>query len=436
MSVVYKTIAEVRFLHEYYLTDSDGSSFFSISDPVRQQEFLRRRFEKEIPTVNELLDFVLPQSGGEYISSPFIRVVPSYGGFRVLTAVKEKNNADETISYLPRHTLPASIGIFLKAKNESIDVVTNLRLRTSISARSFFANYDLTAQKNFPSLCNGVPEHQPGSIYEQGQLASFGTTEVRQFFRNKSGHQWHTIQNGRDFASESDRLLVPLKFTYRFNDNTIIAANFILKSTNGTVIKTISVSGNQPIREAVLDFSASTVSTVPGVVASSQLIYKLEVEGNNSFSHTLPLIFLGQASEYRDCWGFVHLGTVTGNQDYSLLDNDGFLKTKKDTRGNIINTPVFDIRLKSRFTYWRYVNSRRRNLSRIDELEKILEEDGGRLVSLSPKELTYLPGMFRKESSSEFILLPNPEQNAILRNENDRLYSDITVHESPLFPVI
>ncbi|HEV7780153.1 MAG TPA: hypothetical protein VGO58_02750 [Chitinophagaceae bacterium] len=436
MPVIYKTLAEVRLLHEYYLMDSDGSSFFDSTDPVLQQEFLLKRFEKDIPSINEHLDYVLPASGSLHRPSPFVIVIPSYTGFRILTPVIEKKNTDGTIVYTPRHTLPNSISIRMNAKTPGLNGITNLRMQRNISSALYFSNYDLATEKSFPFLSAGPGPHVPGSAYEQGELAAFGTNDIRQFFMTDLGFQWRSV-TGNGFVSENDRMLLPLKFTYHFNTDNITTARFHLKSSNGSPVKTVEFSSTTPAKNCMVDFSSAPVKTTDSQGIPAELVYLLEVEANDGYSQSHRLIFLEDSVDFGDTWGMMNLQLTATNSDFSILDNEGYLKTRKNAGGYTVGTPVFDIRLKSKFTYWRYTNNRRRKLGVSGLTRDFLDDTdrAGRLVSKSPKELTYLPGLFKKPAGNDFQHLPNPVRNGMFLNENGRIYSDIIVPESSLFPV-
>lgn len=425
MPVIYKPIVEVQLLHEYYLTDGNGQSIFDLTQPAAREEFLRKRLEKEIPSITNDLDIELMPG----YNDPRLKVAKTYAGFRLFAEVNQIQQPDGSKWYLPKY-LPPLVPVMLINKTGEIDIFTHSRLSNYLRANYYFTNHDVPGPKIFPLLTENIPLHTPGTAYEQGDLASFGPGDIRRFYVNDSGDQWDNV-TGAGFISPFDRILVPQRFEYTFNaTESILDATFVLKAQDGTTVSTIDISDTKPITKAWLDFTGLQPLTVPDAIS----IYTLEVSTDTSFSQKHRLVFMDPQIPQQDLWGLVHLGATTNSTDYSLLDSNGFLKTKKDPSGTIVSMPVLQINMKSRITYWRYVHNQRKKLAINAITDPHLVEVEGKLVTKMPKELTYLPGLFKKPDNS-FQPLPNPPGDNMIGRENNRLYSDIVVTESTLFPL-
>ena len=83
MSIVYKILCEVKLMHEYYLTGSNGETIF---DEALQQDrilFLQEQFINDIRSVNQDIEFVVPEMLQEMYKNYHLRIVPSYSGFKL-----------------------------------------------------------------------------------------------------------------------------------------------------------------------------------------------------------------------------------------------------------------------------------------------------------------------------------------------------------------
>ena len=61
MPTVYKTLFEIKLLHEYYLTREDGTVVFSESNQVDRLAFLEEEFSKDKPSISDDVSFEFPK---------------------------------------------------------------------------------------------------------------------------------------------------------------------------------------------------------------------------------------------------------------------------------------------------------------------------------------------------------------------------------------
>lgn len=437
MAFCYKPLFEVKVFHEYYLTDPDGKNVFDFALQQDRIDFLFERFADGRTNINEELVWTVPLSVAKIFKDYRLRLIPSYAGCMVVMEVIPQLLADGTMTYTPRVPLPdnAVLPLLLKKKNHQVDEYTNGRMDRALNSSFYFSNAEFSGAKVFPFLSNTIPVFDPAVAYEQGEFVTHGINLTRAFYRDSADNiQWLTL-NGTGYASENDRLLVPLRFYYSFRPtDTVTTADLVLKDSNGDVVAEYHFDEAEPLRKIFISVQADQVSAVPEKPASPELVYTLEVSGSNGYTNTLKLVFYNGEERTSGIWAMVHLNVRSTNNNFDLLDGGGLLKTRRKPDGtyNPLH-PVFEIGIRSRFTFWRYINDQSKNfLNNLhpDQLQLL----GGKLVTTTPRPLSFTPVFFKKPDNSPYYL-PNPKPHEPTRSEGSKLYSDVYVSKSTdLFP--
>ena len=135
-----------------------------------------------------------------------------------------------------------------------------------------------------------------------------------------------------------------------------------------------------------------------------------------------------------DNWATIHIKPRVTNAAFNLLDDQGYLITRKPPVGNINDPPLFEIRMTSRLTYWRYINNNQQKFDENNYPDELLNYQDGLLISKNPRNSTYSVTYYKKPDNS-FYFLPNPEDYALIRRENKQLFTEILLPSSKLFPV-
>ncbi len=258
MSLIYKTLFEVKLIHEYFFTDINGDTIFAQANQSDRLNLLLNEYSGDRQSINEDLLFEFPKDLLPVYKNYEIKLLPTYSGFKIAIRVNQKFLSDNTLVYEPLHTLPTDfdINILISKKNNLIESYTNLALSRPLQSVYFFTNETALSPKTFPFLTSDISTFDSSRIYQQGELASFGINDIREFYKDDIGNQWFSVA-GNSFANENDQLLAPLKFYYSFDANsTITDAQFVLKDKNGNDLKTITVHNNDFIQKALLDFSS------------------------------------------------------------------------------------------------------------------------------------------------------------------------------------
>ncbi len=238
MPLIYKILCDVKWLHEYYLTGSSGETIFDIPLQSDRIQFLFEQFQKDSPTVNSNLDFLVADSLTTQFSNYHLRVIPSYSGFKLAVQCSKKKLADGTTVYTPLADIPVSEPLMVMVKErDSIRTFSNLSLSMPFRSAWYFSNDDFPGAKTFPFLSGTVPDFDPAVTYAQGDIVLFGGNDAAMFLNNGALDPWLHLQ-GIHYITNRDRMVVPLSFVYHFTaaDN-VTDASFSLKDSTNTEVK-------------------------------------------------------------------------------------------------------------------------------------------------------------------------------------------------------
>jgi len=431
MDICYKTLFEVRVLHEYYLTASNGKNIFDRALADERTDFLRDLFISDARNINQDLEFVVPEAVLQNNKSVLL---PTYAGFKVCIEVLPKKTSGVT-TYWPKEGLTddTTFPVLLLKRNSNVETYSNGRLITPTRSAFYFSNEEYAGRKDFPFLSNRVPDLNTNANYEQGELARYDLNDVRAFYRDGDDlEQWLKV-SGDSGVNESDRVLVPPRFSYAVRpEDDITQLAFTLRAPDNAVVAQ-SYFAHVAGGGVTLSFREQDIRTVLQTAPAENATYTLEVTGDGAFARTHRLVFFS-GPEFSRAWGLVHIKVKSANADFSLLNNDGSLRTQRQADGTFDPShPVFEIPIRSRRTYWRYIYDNRQPIQ-TNQHGDYLDLRDGKLVSKTPRAMSYAPVFFLKPDNTLYYL-PNPKPNETFRLENGKLFSDIYVGRSvDLFP--
>jgi len=438
MAVIYKTLFEVKLMHEYFLTRRDGTVIFQETAQPQRLTFLEQEFEDGRMSINQDIYYEFPEELKSSYEGLYLKLIPSYSGCRVVVRVTDERLADLSTVYRPFAPLPDDLSIFIsvRKKNNNIYSYTNERIKRSCPAIYFFSTQDAITLRTFPYLTNAIPAEGDTSDYEQGELALSSGNTIREFFRDAGADQWNNV-TGSGFINESDRLILPTKFQYSFGNNvSLTEAEFVLKDHTGVESDRILVTNSSGIGpKYFLDFSKK-ITTVPLSLAfiPSQFIHTLEVTGNNGYQAKHSILFSNELSA-TDSWAAICVSTRSVNDAFNLFAPDGFLIRRRDPIGTWTPAPVFEIPVKSRFAYWRFINDRGREMIISASLTDYVNKEGNVLVTKRPRSIARHWFLLQKESPVGTVYVPNPLSYEAKIDRDRRLLFDILVPQSVLFPL-
>lgn len=438
MALIYKTLFEVKILHEFYMTNADGTTVFDLPTQQQRLTFLLDRYATDQENIHNDLHFHVPEAFNEVFGNYRLRLLSAYSGFRVVVEVKQTIAPDGTRSYIPKFPLPASLSIpvMIKRKSNRVDLYSFRKANRNFNAVSYFTNEHVGGIRSYPFLCNPVAAFNAATSYEQGELASFGANDLRRFYRDDADVvQWNPV-SGSGYTTPGDEVVVPFSFYYSFDvSDNVFNCDFIVTDKDGNTMETLTFSGTEPLAKIQLRWNPALYRTVPASTASVNNLYTLTVTGNNGYTRTFSLIFFTDAVELHNCWGFIHLNMHVTNNTLDLLDGTQQLITHRKADGTFDPLhPVFEIHQRSRFPFWRYINDR--NFALQNGLHPdFLLSDAGILTTKLPRSLSYRSTLFKKPDNTLYYL-PNPEPFDVLQEQGGKLFSNIYVSESQdLFPL-
>jgi hypothetical protein len=437
MALIYKILFEVKLMHEFYVTSDNGDVVFALNNQADRMSFLLEQFKQDRPVINNAVEFSFPKELQIKYDSYNLKLLSSYSGCKVATRVNQSILSDGTLVYKPMVPLPEDFNIYIEIikKSSFIDSVTH-SVNERVPSMYIFSNENVAGNKTFPFLSNNIPVFDAGELYQQGDLVFFGPNDIKQYYKNGAGDQWQSVA-GTAFANKNDRLLVPAKFYYSFSNlNNITDATFVLKDKNGNAIKTVNAHDADFIQKVLLDFSDVQESVLmPEVFDYTDIIFSLEVSGNNGYSKSHQIIFSNSFYK-RESWGLINIKTKVTNSAFNLIASDGFLIKRKDVLGNWTPAPIFEIFIKSKFPYWRFSNDKGEELKVASQLADYLFKEDKVLFSKRPRSISGSYFLLNKEGTTDTIYVPNPMNYDLKKDDKQRLYCDIKVPESELFPVV
>lgn len=440
MTTIYKTLFEIKLLHEFYLTDSKGESVFDFANQPDRLNFLQKKFELNRVAIDEDLLYQIPDVAKGKADNYRLRLIQTYSGFKVMIEVDAKKLGDGTLVFTPKIKLPENLNILIALirKNRNFENVTSLPLKKDIAGVFYFTNDHFIHSRTFPFLTSAIPSFDAAATYEQGELASFGVNDIRQFYNDGTLNPWYPVKGG-SFATKTDLLLCPPVFIYNFDASaTIFKADFKLKDSTGTVIRTLSFNSNAALSKVNLNFNPTLRETTPLIAlpdndTSDKSIYTLDITLNDTITRTHSVLFWDSDHQFNDFWGVLNIRNQSSIPEFRLLDSTGYLKTKKLSSGKWEPAPVFEIGMKSRLLFWRYKNDKLRKLLVSTETTDFADVLNNDLVVKQPRSISYIPSMF-KAADNTYHHLPNPDYYDTISSENGKLFLDIAVSESKMFP--
>lgn len=424
MSLVYKTLFEVKLMHEYFLTRKDGNSIFEKPTQQERLDFLAEEYTSENESINSDLSFDFPDSLKEQYKGLFLKIIPTYSGFRVAARVQPKVLPDQSLVYSPYVALPADLVILIvfSRKNNAIDSYTNTSLSNAVPGTYFFSN---AGQHIFPFLANDIPAFDPTLQYEQGEL-TMGPGGIQQFSNDGSNDPWDPVA-GAGFVNESDKILLPGAFRYQFPDITgMTEAVFKLKDTNSNTVSTITETNAGGLKKYLpLNFNS---------YSGTGSIHTLEVNANNGYSR-IHRLYLDNELTRSNPWAVLEIQNDIANTAFNFLATDGNLVLRRDNLGQLTPAPVFEIPIKSRYVFWRFINYRESEINISADLNGYVNKENNFLITKRPVPLTKSYFLLRKEGTNDTVYVPNPETNEIKIESGKRICLNVRVPDSELFPV-
>lgn len=407
-TIYYKKLFEVRILHEYYLMNHHHQEFFALNELQRNAILQQRLLNKQYDIWKDVT--IAPaEESKRLFQGHHIRFIQQPTGFFIGIRVKPAGN--QFIPYIP---LDESIHFTftIDIKNPYFRNITNDGLSNTIPGIYYFDNANAEGNKTFPALSTPVAAYQPDRQYAMGALAVIGgeLMEALESTHTPDPSRWKKL-NASGLVHEGEKILLPKQFLYRFDrKKNVTTVEFILKTSDGADVKQISFTQPERLEQIPLNFLAADADAtdIPNG------FYTLEVTGDDNFQEQRK-VYLNDVVYNSRYLGVIDIGQ--NNTDFKLWEADGSLQSP---------APIFEIRLKSRSTYWRYLSGEGKKFKVTTKTSPYLTAVQGALLCKAPLPFSFTPIEFHNNDPAiESVFLPNPSDITFRPEEDGRVYANI-----------
>lgn len=432
-SILFKRLFEVQVLHDYYLTATDGTSFYE-KNKSEKHDTLVKKLSGNVYDVRDLFVVQPTASTNRKLGEYKLKMAMTAMGFIVGAEVTVEKQAGETV-YKPIRVFGEDLvlSFSIRPSISFFGSMTNLSLRPPLPARYYFTNkdkdeFDEGMIPNYTSLpLSKIPfSHQAGMLHEMGAIVDFAGT-IREAIQETDGtnaSHWETISDKR-VVTNADLVLLPHKFSVPIKKEAAITqANFVLEDTAAAVIKTIARSGATVLEDVLLDFTrVDDTDVTSDVIPDGHYTLKVKLGGGPEIAYP---VYLNDPLYNKDYLGAIEIRADELNSPFSLLDAGGFLKTRINALNEKIPHPVFEVRFKNRKTYWRYNQENDFSAAEVAATAAHLQHQPPKLVSIKPKPLTATLVPFVNGVS---LMLPHPKVPSV-KVQGDKIFSEIYINQS------
>ncbi|MDJ0646097.1 MAG: hypothetical protein QNJ57_08975 [Flavobacteriaceae bacterium] len=436
--ILYKRLFEVNVLHDYYLISSDGGSFFE-KPHAEKESLLKSMHYHEMYQVADFLEIEPSEIAKQRFAEYKLIFRKTALGFVVGAEVIPELHLGAQV-YKPRFELPDTLSLTFTIRTLATNFLsmTNIGLRPALPANYYFTNKDKKVfnetgpnHKSLP-ISATAEKRQAGMFYEMGTLLKFGNG-LREALELTNANTndlnfWENLKDRR-YVTNADRILLPPIFSYPVKkEQNITQLKAVLEDTSSNVIKTITKNSATALQKVSLNFEMVD-ETIDDPVKIPEGIYTLKIQenGNPELSYT---VYLNDSLYAKNHLGVIDIRMDETDSPFSLLDADGYLKTRTNAAGKKITHPVYEIRFKNRRTYWRYQQETDFQAGDITaDLNPYLvfEPATRKIISKSPKGLTRTLVPFKSGANEK--ILPYPKTPS-LRVDGKRIFSEIYINKS------
>ena len=435
MSVIYKILCDIRFLHEYYLTEGKGDNVFAFATQSQRMDFLQKQFLKGVPSISQDIEFVFPGMLQPVYAGYHLKLVRTYSGCKLAVGCRKKIIGGSTV-FEPLVQIPNNLEIFIAiVPRTSLNQFSQGSLSTPVRGKWYYSNDNTTAARVFPFLSAPVAPRNNALQYEQGDIADVGAGSISMFLNNGAVDPWKPLA-GIGYSSSADRLLLPYRFIYNFSAaNPVTDADFVLKESNGNEIRRFTKTSTTPFKSVNLDFTPTapaSLRTIPNDSVLAESVYTLEVNASNGYQQQHRILFVDPLLAAESFEGLINIQPMVANPDFQLLTPAGNLPLT-DGVGNP-RIPLFEIWLKSKAVFLQYRNNAQKKLKLSPETTGLLKDVNGVLISENPVNLSYQPVSYQKQNLT-YQLLPNPSADDPVRITDGKILAELMVPVSKIFPL-
>jgi hypothetical protein len=213
VTIEYKILFEVRFLHDYYLTDRLGNSFFSLGEG-EQSAMLEEKLRKERYDIHEAIHLLMSRRDQEFLRNHRMKMVKTPLGFFIGVQVNAEKSGGGKFIYQP-YIFPkqdAAIRIGLGINNQLFSNLTNLPISIEEDHLFYFTN---TGKKDKNLLSQPIAKLKKDQDYLMGDLSMRGNHVYKAIEKNSGETKfWQRIE-GNGFVHQGDLFPIRQESWYR-----------------------------------------------------------------------------------------------------------------------------------------------------------------------------------------------------------------------------
>jgi len=425
-NLIYKPLIELRFLHDYFLMQ-DETSFFSLNATQRNQRLVELAQRSQLPKSQELTVEPIGLSR-DLMRNYGLKLRSTLLGAIIYQQVVQEKSADATRRFLPKFGRPEKEELTLSLINQNpyFDNFTSTRFQKMTPAIYYFTNRLAGENKVSPTLSSPIAPFSVATKYEIGELADF-TGSIRQASTSTSSpdpNLWKSLPSD-GYVNESDRILLPSRFFYRIPNAVIIDhIDLTLQNAAGDLIKNITYTGISSNREIEIDLRKDEQSNP---VLNGSYFLTMSTGQGQIFAHK---IIINNTLYDRSRFGVCAIDFNEEHPDYRLYDENGYLITRIRPDSSRVNHRIFELRMLSRLSYWRYkaetsfsqtiINQTSGHLQVFDSTKKIL-------VSRRPRSMSRNYSGYALPAPRKTY--PNPSPTPLRLESDGKIYSDIFIND-------
>ncbi len=213
VTIEYKILFEVRLLHDYYLADRAGNSFFSLEENAKNA-LLEKKLKKEKYDIYTDFELLLSQNDQVFFRNHKMKLVKTKLGFFVGIEVDSEKSGGGKQIYRPRISIreDAKLNIGLGLKNPQFQNITNLPLTSNEDSMLHFTN---TGKKTKNILSTPIAIIKNGQNYKMGDLGKKGNFIFKAIADNNGESQFWLRISGNGYVHQADLFLIRQEAWFR-----------------------------------------------------------------------------------------------------------------------------------------------------------------------------------------------------------------------------
>ncbi|HLT06670.1 MAG TPA: hypothetical protein VK014_04035 [Cyclobacteriaceae bacterium] len=206
VTIEYKILFEVRLLHDYYLADPTGKSFFSLDENAKTT-LLEEKLKKGRYDVHTDFELLLSKTDQLFFKNHKLKLVKTMLGFFVGIKVDAHQSAGGKLAYLPvvPPTENARMMIGLGLKNQLFSNISNLPILLDPGELFYFTNI---GEKKDNILSRPIAKMEDGQEYNMGDLSKRGNFIYSALKKNNGQPEFWQRISGNGYVHQADRSLL------------------------------------------------------------------------------------------------------------------------------------------------------------------------------------------------------------------------------------